>query len=194
MRWVTYLSPRDGRERAGVLRDGEIHGRGDDLISALAGGGDGVVEVVPEHEATLRSPVPAPPSIRDFMAFEEHVVTSMCELGRTIDPVWYELPAFYFTNPAAVLGPEDPVPISPGSSAFDYELEIAAVIGRPGANIAVSEAAAHIAGYTILCDWSARDLQEREMQVGLGPVKSKDSATTIGPCLVTSDELADRRG
>jgi 2-keto-4-pentenoate hydratase/2-oxohepta-3-ene-1,7-dioic acid hydratase in catechol pathway len=192
MRWVTYASPRDGRERAGVLRDGEIHGMGDDLVAALAGGG-AVVEVVPEHEATLRSPVPVPPSIRDFMAFEEHVVSSMRAIGRTIDPVWYEIPAFYFTNPAAVLAPGDPVPISPGSSAFDYELEIAAVIGRPGANIPVSSAAKHIAGYTILCDWSARDLQEREMRVGLGPAKGKDSATTIGPWLVTPDELADHR-
>jgi 2-keto-4-pentenoate hydratase/2-oxohepta-3-ene-1,7-dioic acid hydratase in catechol pathway len=85
------------------------------------------------------------------------------------------------------------VEIPPGSAAFDYELEVAVVIGRPGANIPVASAREHIAGYTILCDWSARDLQELEMRAGLGPAKGKDSATSLGPWLVTPDELEDRR-
>jgi 2-keto-4-pentenoate hydratase/2-oxohepta-3-ene-1,7-dioic acid hydratase in catechol pathway len=141
----------------------------------------------------LRAPVPVPPSIRDFMAFEEHVVTSMRAIGRDVDPVWYQIPVFYFTNPAAVHGPRDAVRVSPGSQAFDYEMEIAAIIGKPGSNIPVSEAEDHIAGYAVLCDWSARDLQEQEMAQGLGPAKGKDSATSIGPWLVTPDEIADRR-
>jgi 2-keto-4-pentenoate hydratase/2-oxohepta-3-ene-1,7-dioic acid hydratase in catechol pathway len=194
---VTYVSPRDGRERAGVLRDGAIHGVSESLIALLERGGLAPVvdplEIVPEAEATLRAPVPIPPSIRDFMAFEEHVVTSMHAIGLDVDPFWYEVPVFYFTNPAAVRGPRDPVEISPGCSAFDYELEVAAVIGRPGSNIPVAAASEHIAGYTILCDWSARDLQELEMRQGLGPAKGKDGATSFGPALVTPDELEDRR-
>jgi 2-keto-4-pentenoate hydratase/2-oxohepta-3-ene-1,7-dioic acid hydratase in catechol pathway len=197
MRWVTYVSPVDGRERAGVLRDGAIHGVPERLIDLLAHEGlaqvGDPVEIVPAADASLRAPVPSPPSIRDFMGFEEHVVTSMHAIGREVDPVWYEIPVFYFTNPGSVRGPRDPVEIAPGSAAFDYELEVAAVIGRPGANIPVAEAAEHVAGYTILCDWSARDLQELEMRVGLGPAKGKDTATSLGPWLVTPDELEDRR-
>jgi 2-keto-4-pentenoate hydratase/2-oxohepta-3-ene-1,7-dioic acid hydratase in catechol pathway len=194
---VTYVSPRDGRERAGVLRDGAIHGVSEPLLDlvareALASAVDSV-EIVSKADARLRAPVPSPPSIRDFMAFEEHVVTSMHAIGREVDPVWYEIPVFYFTNPASVRGPREPVEIAPGSAAFDYELEVAAVIGRPGANIPVAAAAEHIAGYTILCDWSARDLQELEMREGLGPAKGKDTATSLGPWLVTPDELEDRR-
>jgi 2-keto-4-pentenoate hydratase/2-oxohepta-3-ene-1,7-dioic acid hydratase in catechol pathway len=197
MRWVTYVSPRDGRERAGLLRDGVIHGVREPLIDLLAHEGLASdvdpVEIVPEADARLLAPVPSPPSIRDFMAFEEHVVTSLRAMHREVDPVWYEIPVFYFTNPASVRGPRDPVAMAPGSAAFDYELEVAAVIGRPGANIPVPEAAAHIAGYSILCDWSARDLQELEMREGLGPAKGKDTATSLGPWLVTPDELEDRR-
>jgi 2-keto-4-pentenoate hydratase/2-oxohepta-3-ene-1,7-dioic acid hydratase in catechol pathway len=197
MRWVTYVSPVDGRERAGVLRDGAIRGVREPLIDLLAherlAPVVDPVEIVPQADARLRAPVPSPPSIRDFMAFEEHVVTSMHAMRREVDPVWYEIPVFYFTNPASVRGARDPVEISPGSAAFDYELEVAAVIGRPGANIPVAAAAEHIAGYSILCDWSARDLQELEMREGLGPAKGKDTATSFGPWLVTPDELEDRR-
>jgi 2-keto-4-pentenoate hydratase/2-oxohepta-3-ene-1,7-dioic acid hydratase in catechol pathway len=194
---MTYVSPVDGRERVGVLRDGAIHGVSRRLIDLLAheelAEVEDPVEIVPEADPRLRAPVPFPPAIRDFMGFEEHVVTSMRAIGREVDPVWYEIPVFYFTNPAGVRGPRDPVEISPGSAAFDYELEVAAVIGRPGANIPVAAAAEHIAGYSILCDWSARDLQEREMRVGLGPAKGKDTATSLGPWLVTPDELEGRR-
>jgi 2-keto-4-pentenoate hydratase/2-oxohepta-3-ene-1,7-dioic acid hydratase in catechol pathway len=102
---------------------------------------------------------------------------------------------FYFSNPAAVIGPYDPVPIAPGSQRFDYELEIGAVVGRAGSDLSPQEAEAHIAGYLVLSDWSARDLQAEETRHGLGPVKGKDTATSIGPYLVTPDELADvRRG
>jgi 2-keto-4-pentenoate hydratase/2-oxohepta-3-ene-1,7-dioic acid hydratase in catechol pathway len=197
MRWVTYVSPVDERERSGVLSDGAIHGGSRPLIDLLAHEGldpfADRVEIVSEADTRLCAPVPFPPSIRDFMGFEEHVVTSMHAIGRKVDPVWYEIPVFYFTNPAAVRGPRDPVEISPGSTAFDYELEVAVVIGRPGANIPVDAAREHIAGYSILCDWSARDLQELEMRVGLGPAKGKDTATSLGPWLVTPDELEDRR-
>ncbi|MGH3165062.1 MAG: fumarylacetoacetate hydrolase family protein, partial [Trebonia sp.] len=154
---------------------------------------DRPAEFVPLDQAELRAPVPVPPSIRDFMAFENHAVTSIEAIGGKLSPVWYEVPAFYFTNPGAVRGPRDPVPVPPGSAAFDYELEVAAVIGTPGEDIGVEDAGRHIAGFMLLCDWSARDLQEHEMTIGLGPAKGKDTATSFGPWLVTPDELADVR-
>jgi 2-keto-4-pentenoate hydratase/2-oxohepta-3-ene-1,7-dioic acid hydratase in catechol pathway len=206
MRWITYVSPTDGAEHVGLVSDGTVRGLrrparlldllGDDgthLAEAAAEIGADPLEEIPEHSASLRAPVPVPPSIRDFMAFEEHVVTSMTALGRTVDPVWYQVPVFYFTNPAAVRGPYEDVEISPGSRQFDYELEVAVVIGRPGRDIPPGEAESHVAGYTILCDWSARDLQDVEMRQGLGPAKGKDGATSLGPWLVTPDELADAR-
>lgn len=148
---------------------------------------------ISRDEVTLLSPVLNPPSVRDFMAFEEHVTTSFAALGRSVDPAWYDLPVFYFTNPAAVIGPDTPVPMAPGTCEWDFELELAAVISRPGSDLTPRAAADHIAGYTLLCDWSARDHQQAEMPVGLGPSKGKDTATTLGPALVTPDELLDRR-
>ena len=95
-------------------------------------------------------------------------------------------------DPAAVIGPHADVAISPGSSAFDYELEVAAVIGRAGADLTPAQAVDHIAGFVLFCDWSARDLQGAEMALNLGPAKGKDSANGFGPWLVTTDELAER--
>jgi 2-keto-4-pentenoate hydratase/2-oxohepta-3-ene-1,7-dioic acid hydratase in catechol pathway len=200
VRWASYTSAKDGREHAGVVVDGVIHGlpAPHTLLGLLQsdtldqGARDAVAapwETVSVDAAALLAPIPTPPSIRDFMSFENHVVTSMAALGGTVDPVWYEQPVFYFTNPAAVTRPHDDIPISPGSLKFDFELEVAAVIGRGGSDIPLAEAESCIAGYTILCDWSARDLQEREMRVGLGPAKGKDTATSFGPVLVTPDEL-----
>jgi 2-keto-4-pentenoate hydratase/2-oxohepta-3-ene-1,7-dioic acid hydratase in catechol pathway len=148
-------------------------------------------------DVELLAPVPAPPSIRDFMAFEEHVVTASAAIGLKVDPLWYEQPVFYFTSPAAVRGPQAGVAIPPGSHALDYEIEVAAVVGRAGSDLPPDEAAAHIAGFMLFCDWSARDLQGAEMKLNLGPAKGKDSANTFGPWLVTADEfapLASRRG
>ena len=150
-------------------------------------------EVVAEAGARFLAPVPEPPSIRDFYAFEEHVRTAATAIGHDVDPVWYEIPLFYFTNPAATRGPYDDVPIAPGSQAFDYELEIAAVIGRPGSDLDPATAEQHIAGYMVMCDWSARDVQAREMKGHLGPAKGKDTATSFSAFLVTPDELEDAR-
>lgn len=205
MRWCTYKAATVSGSRVALVQEDRLHGLDSDsslldLIGepeALRRAAESALaepaEVLSLQEATLLAPVPVPPSIRDFMAFEEHVVTSSRALGLEVHPDWYKIPVFYFTNPAAVLGPRDDVPVSPGSSAFDYELEIAAVIGRPGADISAEDAESHIAGYTILSDWSARDLQEREMRLNLGPAKGKDSATSLGPFLVTPDELEPKR-
>jgi 2-keto-4-pentenoate hydratase/2-oxohepta-3-ene-1,7-dioic acid hydratase in catechol pathway len=137
----------------------------------------------------ILAPVPRPPSIRDFMAFEEHVVTATSALGLSVDPVWYQQPVFYFTNPAAACGPYDDIKVPPGSAAFDYEIEVAVLIGSAGEDLDPAEAADHIAGFMLFCDWSARDLQGVEMRVNLGPAKGKDSANGFGPWLVTADEL-----
>ena len=130
-------------------------------------------------------------AIRDFITFEQHTAGSLRAVSGTdeIPEAWYEAPAFYFTNPHAAIGTGAPVTLPPGSVTFDFELEVAAVIGRAGYNLTVEEAEECIVGYTILNDWSARDLQRREMRVGLGPAKGKDTATTLGPVMVTADEL-----
>lgn len=140
----------------------------------------------------MKLPLPTSfPSFRDFYAFEEHVANARRNRGLTVPPEWYEAPAFYFSNPASIVGPGAPVRKPPETQALDYELELAAVIGREGGDIPVAEADDYIAGFTILNDWSARDIQRREMKVGLGPAKGKDFATSIGPWLVTPDELEE---
>lgn len=203
MRWSTYRSPTDGQDHVALCQDGVLHGlRGVESLLDLLGDGfeDRLAEaaaraladpfeVVPEEDADFRAPVPTPPSIRDFMAFEAHVANSNRSRGREVPPVWYEIPLFYFTNPAAVRGPHDDIPVSPGSTSFDYELEIAAIVGRPGSDLDPATAEDHIAGYTVLCDWSARDLQGHEMRGHLGPAKGKDGATSLGRYLVTREEL-----
>ena len=149
------------------------------LQSFFAGGGK-----AREHaeyalaDVDLRPPVLYPPAIRDFYAFEQHVKTARGLRGLEMVPEWYEMPAFYFTNPAAIYGP-DPA----GTNELDYELEAAVVIGKDG----------RIGGFTIMNDWSARDLQRPEMKIGLGPSKGKDFATSLGPFVVTPDELGDLR-
>ncbi len=130
-------------------------------------------------EVTLLAPVLHPPTVRDFYAFEQHVATARASRGLEVPPEWYELPVFYFSNPSAIYGPEQEIPFPEGTAELDYELEVAAVIGADGA----------IGGFTVLNDWSARDLQRLELKVGLGPAKGKDFATSIGPVVVTVDEF-----
>lgn len=142
---------------------------------------------------TLLSPIPEPPTIRDFYAFEQHVKAARTKRGLDMIPEWYEIPTFYFTNTSELYGHGSSVPYPIGSTELDFELEIACVIGREGKNIPVEEAEQYIAGYTILNDWSARDFQRKDMKLNLGPGKGKDFATSLGPCLVTPDELASRR-
>ena len=130
-------------------------------------------------DVDLRAPVLHPPSVRDFYAFEQHVKTARASRGQDVPPEWYELPVFYFSNAAAIYGPEDEIPRPPDTKELDYELEVAAIIGAEG----------RIGGFTIMNDWSARDLQRAEMKMGLGPSKGKDFATSIGPIVVTPDEF-----
>ena len=131
------------------------------------------------EDVKLLPPVLNPPAVRDFYAFEQHVATARASRGLEVPPEWYEQPVFYFSNPAAIYGPEAEIPYPAGSEELDYELEVAAIVGAEGA----------IGGFTVLNDWSARDLQRRELKVGLGPAKGKDFATSLGPVVVTVDEL-----
>jgi len=137
-------------------------------------------------------PVPMPPvaSIRDFYAFEQHVKTARALRGLEMLPQWYQVPAFYFSNPNCVLNDGDEVCAPHGSEALDYELELACVIGTSARDLPDDDRALEcVAGFTIMNDWSARDLQRAEMAIGLGPSKSKDFATSLGPTLMTFDEL-----
>lgn len=144
-------------------------------------------------EIKLLTPIPNPPTMRDFYAFEQHVAAARALRGLGMIPEWYEIPTFYFTNTSEIYGHDEPVPYPVGSKELDIELEIACVIGREGKDISVDEAADYIAGYTIMNDWSARDFQRLDMKLNLGPGKGKDFATSLGPWLVTPDELASRR-
>ena len=142
-------------------------------------------------EVRFLSPL-KPFTLRDGYAFEQHVKTANKNRGRDVPEEWYQFPVFYFTNPNAVYGQGDVIPYPHYTDAMDYELEIAAVIGKGGMNIEPEEAPNHIFGYTIFNDWSARDVQRKEMAVGLGPAKGKDFASAFGPVIVTHEALADR--
>ncbi|MGW4398215.1 fumarylacetoacetate hydrolase family protein [Amycolatopsis nivea] len=187
----------DGVQRYGVV-DGDhidLLPETADVFEVLAAGDAAAAGERSAWDETASIAVPVPiASIRDFITFEQHTAGSLRAItgSSEVPDAWYEAPAFYFTNPHAAIGSGAPVPMPPGCEVLDFELEVAAVIGTAGFNLSVAEAADHIAGFTVLNDWSARDLQSREMRVGLGPAKGKDTATTLGPVLVTPDELADR--
>ena len=141
---------------------------------------------LPLSGAKLLSPIVQPPTVRDFIVFEEHASS---QGTREPNEVWYRMPVFYFSNPLCIYGPDAEIPFPSASSQFDYELEIGCVIGKEGKDVPVADAMDHIAGFTLFNDWSSRDLQVDEMAFGLGPAKGKDTASSIGPWLVTTDEM-----
>ncbi len=147
--------------------------------------------ILPLSSVRLLPPLPNPPSIRDFYAFEQHVKKGFERRGGTIPKEWYEIPVYYKTAAHNLIGDGDDVHWPRFTQTFDYELELAAVIGRKGRNIAAEDAREYIAGFTIMNDFSARDIQRREMAVALGPAKGKDWCTAFGPVLVTADEIGD---
>jgi fumarylacetoacetate (FAA) hydrolase len=143
------------------------------------------------EEVHLLAPL-KPTSLRDAYAFEQHVKTANENRGRNVPEGWYKFPVFYYTNHASIFGPEDVISYPPYTAELDYELEIAAVIGKAGIDLTPDSAAEHIFGYTLFNDWSARDVQREEMKVGLGPAKGKDFASSLGPLIVTPDEFAPK--
>jgi len=156
-------------------------------------GPDGEQLVYGVDEIRLLAPLVRPNSIRDCLAFEEHLMNSLG--SQSIPPAWYEIPIYYKGNPDAVAGPGDDVVWPSYTQLLDYELEFAAVIGREGVNIPKEEAWDYIAGYTIFNDVSARDIQMKEMSCMLGPAKGKDmdGGNIMGPFLVTPDEFDPRK-
>jgi len=140
--------------------------------------------------ARLLAPL-RPRSLRDFLAFEGHLKNAYARLGREIPAEWYEVPAYYKGMPDTVIGPDETIPWPAWSDRLDHELELAAVIGEGGRDIAAADAEDAIFGYTIWNDMSARDVQARELPVGMGPGKAKDwdGSNVLGPCIATPDEL-----
>ncbi|GAC43307.1 fumarylacetoacetate hydrolase family protein [Paenibacillus popilliae] len=220
MKFVTF-DPGTGAPRSGWLRDGCVvdiravsEGRLPGELLELVRHYEDVMEeatridrrlgpdaasllmhpgVYPVADVALFAPIPKPPSVRDFYAFEAHVIAARWRRGLDIVPEWYRFPVFYFSNHQAIVGPNALIRRPAASSALDFELEVACVIGKEGRDIAAEEANAYIFGYCIMNDWSARDLQQEEVKVGLGPAKGKDFATSLGPYLVTKDELERHR-
>lgn len=141
----------------------------------------------------LHAPILRPGAMLDFYTFEQHVRTCRAKRGLDVVPEWYDFPVYYNGNPRSVIGYGDEVHFPVGEEKRDYELELAVIIGKKGRDIPVDQAHEYIAGYTIMNDWSARALQAKVMKVGLGPAKGKDFATSLGPCLVTADEIEDPR-
>jgi 2-keto-4-pentenoate hydratase/2-oxohepta-3-ene-1,7-dioic acid hydratase in catechol pathway len=190
---VTYDS--GSGPRVGALEDGAVVDLGfdGDMVDFVAAGApEG--ERRPVGEARLLAPL-RPRSMRDFLAFEGHLKGALVRLGRPIPDEWYEVPAYYEGMPDTVIGPDEEIPWPPWTERLDHELELAAVIGRRCRDVPAAEAEACIFGYTIWNDVSARDVQTRELPIGMGPGKAKDwdGSNVLGPCLVTADEL-DARG
>jgi len=192
-------------ELDGVARVGAVEGASvapfPDAVTAAA-----VLEMDPDQRAALRQEdalplasvrllIPVQPqSVRDFVGFEQHVAALVRSEGLPgVPDAWYEAPAFYFSSPAALFATEEEIEVPPGCQRFDFELEVAAIVGSRVRHLSVGNAADAIAGYAILNDWSARDLQAFDRRAGMGWAKGKDTATTLGPWIVTADELADKR-
>lgn len=200
MRIATY--EYEGARRAGVVTEGVVRPLPEGVTVLDLIREDRLKDVEPllgEGELRLDQvrllPPFEPPSIRDFVGFEAHIegVSKALDGLERVPEEWYRAPNFYFTNPHAGYGAHDDVPVPAGCSVLDFELEVGAVVGRAGRDVPPERAREHIAGYLIFNDWSARDLQKPEKQLGLGFSKGKDFANTLGPWLVTADEVADRR-
>ena len=139
----------------------------------------------------ITAPLPNPASLRDFIAFEDHIAATSKRRGQPIPPEWYKAPVYYKGNHRTIIGPDHELRWPLNTQKLDYELELACIIGRKGIDIAERDAVNYIAGYTIMNDFSARDIQFQEMACRLGPAKGKDFATAIGPCIVTPDDIQD---
>lgn len=206
MRLVTYA--RGGNRRLGALVEEHVVDLpdlvGDDgfpqTMEELVGAGPVALAAADKavsntdvsgyrvRDARLLVPI-LPGSLRDFLAFEDHVKAGSARRGEPVPDAWYEIPIYYKGNHRSVYGPDEEVPYPSFTEELDYELEVACVLGGRGRDLSETDAAHLIFGYTLMNDWSARDIQRKEMAVRLGPAKGKDFATSLGPCIVTADEL-----
>jgi len=191
VKFVTYGAPDTRGRRVGYL-DGDVvvdAGFDGDMVAFIeAGAPIGTTQGV--ANAVLRAPL-RPRTLRDFLAFEGHLLNVFPALGKAIPEEWYQVPAYYKGLPDTVIGPDEEIPWPAYTRKLDHELELAAVIGRPGKDITETRALDHVFGYTIWNDLSARDVQARELPVSMGPGKAKDwdGSNVLGPCIVTADEV-----
>ncbi|MDF3313172.1 fumarylacetoacetate hydrolase family protein [Rhodococcus sp. T2V] len=201
---MTVALPGADAPRTGLLKDESIHllGEGVTLLSLLGDDGERLSsagdralrdphDVVDVADVRVLPPIPNPGAFRDHYAFEQHARAGRRSRGLDLDPIWFEIPIFYYSSPHSMLGPTEDLPMPPGCVRLDYEVEVAAVVGRDCRDVKAADATPYIAGYMVMNDWSARDIQRYEMALNMGPHKGKDFGTTIGPYLVTPDELAD---
>ncbi len=180
------------RQPVTTLDDHLARGLRVDALADLLEAGDRP-EPIPAADLLFGRPILHPPSVRDFYAFERHVRTMWERRGGEVPEAWYRIPVFYFSNVSELRGPGEPVWRPAASQELDYELEVAALVDTPAHDLDAASGREAIGGYMIMNDWSARDLQREETTVRLGPAKGKDFATSIGPWLVTPDELEDVR-
>jgi fumarylacetoacetate (FAA) hydrolase len=196
MRLTAYRSEGDSEAKIGVIDDDKVIQIGSDIRPFLGAGGlDRLAQALSSPGATSELaditylPPLTPLTLRDFMAFEDHASAGAKRRGEELAQVWYERPVYYKGNPLTVIGHEAPIPRPAFTSELDLELEIACILGLPLLDATEDEAAEAIFGFTVMCDWSARDVQRVEMGARLGPAKSKDFATSLGPGIVTADEV-----
>ena len=196
MKFATISTHKDTTQPALVIDDQVYTLPFADMYAVMEVGAEKAAEKASKDslsvdEVKFLSPI-HPKTLRDAYAFETHVKTANRNRGQDVPENWYKFPVFYFSNPTNDFGHEDEIPYPSYTSAIDFELEIAAVIGKPGTNLTPEEVPDHIFGFTIMNDWSARDLQVQEMRVNLGPAKSKDFASSYGPVIATHESLADK--
>lgn len=189
MKLVTYDT--GAGPRVGLLDGNEVVDAGfdGDMIAFIEAGAP-VGRTSPVRNARILAPL-RPRSLRDFLTFEGHLINAMGRLGREIPAEWYDVPAYYKGMPDTVVGPDVDVPWPRFTDRLDHELELAAIIGRRGKDISAGEAMSYVFGYTIWNDMSARDVQSKELPIGMGPAKAKDwdGSNVLGPCIVTADEF-----
>lgn len=190
MKFVTYTEPQ-GAPRVGYLDGEDVVDAGfeGDMVAFIEAGAP-MGSTRKTQAARLLAPL-RPRTIRDFLAFEGHLKNAFAGLGKEIPDEWYSTPAYYKGLPDTVIGPEEEIPWPAYTQKLDHELELAAIIGTAGKDIATSNALDHVFGYTLWNDMSARDTQTRELPVGMGPCKAKDwdGSNVLGPCIVTADEI-----
>lgn len=189
MRFVTYrveAGSRVGYLDGDIVVDAGFDGTMIDFIEA----GAPIGRARKADGAVLEAPL-KPRSLRDFLQFEGHLDNALVRLGRDIPAEFFETPAYYKGMPDTVIGPDSEIPWPSYSDRLDHELELAAVIGKPGIDIEPDSALEHVFGWTIWNDMSARDTQVKELPLSLGPGKAKDwdGSNVLGPCIATPDEL-----
>ena len=183
MHLLRFRLQDDHSVRTGLLHDGLVYETD----------GEHALGMHKPDDVRMLTPVSIPPTFRDFMAFEKHVENTRKQFGKEgVQKEWFEAPAFFYCHTGNLIGSNVPLKMPEFTKELDFELEVAVVVSQPGSDISPEEADSFILGFTILNDWTARDIQRREAKVGLGYAKSKDFATSVGPYLVTPDELESR--